>query len=165
MLRRVSDAARDCAVLHACRRCYSAEEGRDAFKTLKNQQIAYKCAHLYSEWAAMELKEGNEARAVKQLKVGIREEAQPIRWARGGALGGNGLLHPCQLQGSAPAGGVPGGGWGMLAGRVSHQQAGSLPRFWPCHWLDTSVSEQCPPSDAAPQAANNVRNKYLQPVA
>ncbi len=76
----------------ACRRCYSAEEGRDAFKTLKNQQIACKCAHLYSEWAAMELQEGNEARAVKQLRVGIREEAQPIRWARGCASGGNGML-------------------------------------------------------------------------
>ena len=90
---------------HACRRCYSAEEGRDAFKTLKNQQIAYKCAHLYSEWAAMELQEGNEARAVKQLKVGIREEAQPIRWPCGGALGGNGLLLPCHVQCSAHGGG------------------------------------------------------------
>ena len=83
----------------SCRRCYSAEEGRDAFKTLKNQQIAYKCAHLYSEWAAMELREGNEARAAKQLKAGIREQAQPIRWTRGGALGGNGLLHPLPSSG------------------------------------------------------------------
>ena len=111
---------------HACRRCYSAEEGRDAFKTLKNQQIAYKCAHLYSEWATMELQEGNEARAVKQLKVGIREEAQPIRWPRGSALGGNGLLLPCQVQGSALGGGA------MQAGRGSTS-------LRPCHWLDAYV--------------------------
>ncbi|KAA6419896.1 MAG: Serine threonine kinase [Trebouxia sp. A1-2] len=55
------------------------DEGRDAFKSLKNQQIADKSALLYLQWADLELKSGNTNKAIKQLKTGIKESAQPVR--------------------------------------------------------------------------------------
>ena len=48
------------AVLCSC--CHrlqnGQDEGRDAFKSLKNQQIADKSALLYSQWADLEVKAG-----------------------------------------------------------------------------------------------------------
>ncbi|KAL0032168.1 hypothetical protein WJX77_008646 [Trebouxia sp. C0004] len=55
------------------------DEGRDAFKSLKNQQIADKSALLYLQWADLELKSGNTNKAIKQLKTGIKESAEPVR--------------------------------------------------------------------------------------
>lgn len=44
---------------HCCHRLQNGQdEGRDAFKSLKNQQIADKSALLYTQWADLEVKTG-----------------------------------------------------------------------------------------------------------
>lgn len=44
--------------VYNCRSQNGQDEGRDAFKSLKNQQIADKSALLYLQWADLELKSG-----------------------------------------------------------------------------------------------------------
>ena len=46
------------------------DEGRDAFKSLKNQQIADKSALLYTQWADLEVKTGTVRRAL-QIQFGL----------------------------------------------------------------------------------------------
>lgn len=52
-----------------CRAQSGADEGRDAFKSLKNQQIADKSALLYSQWAELEVTSGQQAGAYSQVHI------------------------------------------------------------------------------------------------
>lgn len=61
-----------CAVLcFCCHRLQNGQdEGRDAFKSLKNQQIADKAALLYTQWADLEVKTGT-VRQVLQTQLSL----------------------------------------------------------------------------------------------
>lgn len=62
--------------LSACRQ-RNPDDGRDTFKTLKNQNIGDSCAYLYAEWATLEQSVGNVSKAIGIVQKGMKAGAQP----------------------------------------------------------------------------------------
>lgn len=62
-------------------RLKSEDEGRDLFKALKNQHIGDTCALLYHTWAVLERASGNESKALSVVQKGLKENAEPRRYA------------------------------------------------------------------------------------